>query len=176
MKRTRSSVQVMLFKDRLEIWNPGHLPFGLTPSKLAKPHNSIPANPLMAEPMYLAGLIERMGTGTGDIILKCKTMGLKTPKFVQEEIFKVILFRKTGKKKQEVTPLITLLIKTELTDFEQDVFSLIVDDPTVSYVEMSEKLQVGRDTVKEYIARLKSKQMIERVGSTRSGYWRIVGK
>jgi len=49
---SNGSVQVMLFKDRLEIWNPGHLPLGLNPAKLRLPHNSIPANPLLAEPMY----------------------------------------------------------------------------------------------------------------------------
>jgi predicted HTH transcriptional regulator len=87
----------MLFKDRLEIWNPGSLPYGLTTAKLRKPHSSIPANPLLAEPMYLAGFIERMGTGTGDIIRLCHEAGLKkAPEFVQEEIFKTILWRKNA--------------------------------------------------------------------------------
>jgi len=87
------SVQVMLFKDRLEIWNPGILPLGLSPAKLRKPHRSIPANPLLAEPMYLAGYIERMGTGTGDIIRLCNEAGLKEPEFIQEEDFKTIIWR-----------------------------------------------------------------------------------
>jgi predicted HTH transcriptional regulator len=87
------SVQVMLFKDRLEIWNPGILPLGLSPAKLRKPHRSIPANPLLAEPMYLAGYIERMGTGTGDIIRLCNEVGLKEPEFIQEEDFKTIIWR-----------------------------------------------------------------------------------
>lgn len=47
------SVQVMLFRDRLEIWNPGTLPLGWTIEKLKKLHTSVPANPLLAEPMYL---------------------------------------------------------------------------------------------------------------------------
>ncbi|HZL09514.1 MAG TPA: DUF4062 domain-containing protein [Prolixibacteraceae bacterium] len=87
------SVQVMLFKDRLEIWNPGILPLGLSPAKLRKPHRSIPANPLLAEPMYLAGYIERMGTGTGDIIRLCNEAGLQEPEFIQEEDFKTIIWR-----------------------------------------------------------------------------------
>ena len=91
---SNASVQVMLFKDRLEIWNPGSLPFGLTTAKLREPHSSIPANPLLAEPMYLAGFIERIGTGTGDIIRLCKELGLVEPTFIQEEIFKTIIWRK----------------------------------------------------------------------------------
>jgi predicted HTH transcriptional regulator len=66
------SIQVMLIKDCVEIWNPGSLPYGLTTATLRKPHSSIPANPLLAEPMYLGGFIERMGTGSGDIIRLCK--------------------------------------------------------------------------------------------------------
>jgi len=90
---SNGSIQVMLFKDRLEIWNPGVLPLGLSPEKLRHPHNSIPANPLLAEPMYLAGFIERLGTGTGDIIRLCAAKNLKEPEFIQEENFKTIIWR-----------------------------------------------------------------------------------
>lgn len=93
---SKGSVQVMLFKDRLEIWNPGNLPYGLTTTKLKEPHTSIPNNPLLAEPMYLAGYIERMGTGTGDIIRLCKKQGLKEPDFIQDEIFKTVIWRKNS--------------------------------------------------------------------------------
>lgn len=40
--------------------------------------------------MYLTGYIERMDTGTGDIIRKCMEAGLKAPEFIQEEDFKVL--------------------------------------------------------------------------------------
>ncbi|HNZ54165.1 MAG TPA: DUF4062 domain-containing protein, partial [bacterium] len=91
---SNGSVQVMLFKDRLEIWNPGTLPYGLTPAKLKEPHNSIPGNPLIAEPMYLSGYIERMGTGTREIVKLCNEEGLKEPEFIQEEMFRTIIWRK----------------------------------------------------------------------------------
>jgi len=90
---SNGSIQVLLFKDRLEIWNPGILPLGLSPEKLRHPHNSIPANPLLAEPMYLAGYIERLGTGTGDIIRLCEEQNLIEPEFIQEENFRTIIWR-----------------------------------------------------------------------------------
>ena len=65
---SNGSVQVMLFRDRVEIINPGSLPLGWSIDKLKKPHASVPFNPLLAEPMYLKGYIERMGTGTADMI------------------------------------------------------------------------------------------------------------
>jgi predicted HTH transcriptional regulator len=113
---SNGSVQVMLFKDRLEIWNPGHLPFGLSTAKLRQPHNSIPANPLLAEPMYLAGYIERMGTGTGDIIRLCKEKGLKAPEFIQEEDFRTIIWRTPNKAEKELnTPQATGEVSGEAT-------------------------------------------------------------
>ena len=90
---SKASVQVMLFKDRLEVWNPGQLPPNLTLKKLRTPHSSYPFNPLLAEPMYLAGYIERMGTGTRDIIRLCNDKKLKDPEFYQEDVFKIIIWR-----------------------------------------------------------------------------------
>ena len=95
--RSTGSVQVMLFKDRLEIWNPGHLPKGMTIQKLNGEHASLPVNPLLANPVYLAGYIEQVGTGTNDVIDRCLQMGLRKPEFHQDEDFSVILWRETGK-------------------------------------------------------------------------------
>ena len=71
-----SSVQVMLFADRLEVMNSGRLPPPLTVEKLRVAHPSLPGNPLLAESMYLLRYIERMGTGTVDMIRRCVDAGL----------------------------------------------------------------------------------------------------
>ncbi len=75
------SVQVMLFSDRLEVRNPGRLAPPLTFDGLRGPHRSIPGNPLLARPLYLADYIERMGTGTVDMIRRCEGAGLPEPEF-----------------------------------------------------------------------------------------------
>lgn len=78
---SNASVQVMLFADRLEVWNPGELPPSLTPESLRKPHPSIPHNPLIAEPLYLVRYIEKAGSGTLDMIERCNQAGLPPPDF-----------------------------------------------------------------------------------------------
>ena len=78
---SNASVQVMLFADRLEVWNPGELPPSLTPERLREPHASIPRNPLVAEPLYLARYIEKAGSGTLDMIEKCSEARLPAPDF-----------------------------------------------------------------------------------------------
>ena len=81
---SNASVQVMLFADRLEIWNPGELPASLSPERLTRPHASIPHNPLLADPLFLAGYIEQAGTGTLDMIARCRSAGLRQPGFRQD--------------------------------------------------------------------------------------------
>lgn len=84
---SNGSVQVMLFKDRLEIRSPGTLPTRLTLDKLRVPHSSVPTNPLLAHAMYLVEYIERMGTGTLDMIRRCSEAGLPEPEFAVAEGF-----------------------------------------------------------------------------------------
>jgi predicted HTH transcriptional regulator len=92
---SNASVQVMLFRDRVEIWNPGRLPDGFTVQKLREMHSSEPTNPVIAHPLFLAGYIEHLGTGTTDLIAACEQYGLQTPEFYQAEDFRTVIYRKT---------------------------------------------------------------------------------
>lgn len=131
---SNGSVQVMLFKNRLEIWNPGKLPFGLTVEKLKSAHSSMPQNPLIAEPMYLKGVIERMGTGTEEIVRRCLEFNLPSPEFIQEDDFKLIIWRKHAAPQD--TP----------QDTPQDIFNverlMLVLSGEMSRQELKEKLGI----------------------------------
>ena len=78
---SNASVEVRLFADRLEVWNPGNLPGNLTLDDLSTDHPSIPANPLVAESLYLTRYIEKAGSGTQKMIQLCHEAGLPTPGF-----------------------------------------------------------------------------------------------
>jgi len=90
-----SSVQVMLFADRLDVMNSGQLPPPLTVEKLRVAHESLPGNPLLAQAMYLRGYIEQMGTGTVDMIRRCAKANLPEPEFVAHGNF-VTTIRRAG--------------------------------------------------------------------------------
>ncbi|MBI5592007.1 MAG: DUF4062 domain-containing protein [Deltaproteobacteria bacterium] len=112
---SNGSVQVMLFADRLEVWNPGTLPPSLTLEQLRQPHGSVPGNPLLAEPLYLTKYIERMGTGTGDMIERCRMAGLPEPEFKLTDGFVITLRRNPerafttvgGQIERQATPSVT---------------------------------------------------------------------
>ena len=98
------SIQVMLFSDRLEVWNPGTLPPTLTLERLRQPHGSVPGNPLLAESLYLTKYIERMGTGVGDMIERCRNAGLLEPEFYLTDGFVTIIRRRPEQALKAVTP------------------------------------------------------------------------
>jgi len=169
---SNASVQVMLFRDRLEVWNPGTLPYGLTVQKLHGPHKSLPANPLLADPMYWNGYIEKVGTGTEDIINKCREYGLKTPEFYQEEDFRVVLWR-THNKEDDPTrsnddPISFQRVPTD----EEKLLELIKKTPSISRAELSRLLKISERQVRKITDLLREKGVLTRKGGN-SGKWII---
>jgi len=67
---------------------------------------------LLAEPMYPAKYIERMGTGTRDMMAKCREAHLPEPEFEITDGFVIRMYRKTPKIEQtgEVTGEVWKLI------------------------------------------------------------------
>lgn len=73
------AVAIALYDNHLEIVNPGVLPFDMTPEKLLRPHESKPWNPIIASVFYRAGVIEKWGTGTLNIVDWCRVNGNPEP-------------------------------------------------------------------------------------------------
>lgn len=76
---------VSVYAERIEIWNAGRLPDGLKPADLKRNHPSLPANPDIAQVLYLRGLMERIGRGTQKIIQSCADQGLRPPQWEDRE-------------------------------------------------------------------------------------------
>jgi len=78
---SNADIQVSIYDDRIEVWNPGELLEPLTPADLKKKHNSIPRNKLLAGTMFLIKYIEEWGTGTNRVMKKMKKYHLPEPEF-----------------------------------------------------------------------------------------------
>jgi ATP-dependent DNA helicase RecG len=74
-------VQVRIYDDRLEVWNPGSLPYDLSLEALYHPHRSRPRNKRLADAFFRAGLVEAWGTGTLRIVRAYTEQGLPPPEF-----------------------------------------------------------------------------------------------
>ncbi|MFH1778216.1 MAG: ATP-binding protein [Candidatus Omnitrophota bacterium] len=86
---------MMVFLDRVEIWNSGTLPGNLKVEDLKKPHSSHPSNPILASVFYFGDYIQQVGSGTTEMVRQCKAHGLPEPEFVSVRNleFKTILPR-----------------------------------------------------------------------------------
>ena len=160
---SNASVEVMLFADRLEIWNPGTLPPSLTIESLSRPHASQPGNPLIAEPFFLTKYIEKAGTGTVDMFDNCRKAGLRPPEFRLENGFFVLTVcrKKLGKLKPAIG--VEIGVESRAESGAESVILALKDKP-LSMSEISVK--VGRKQVtgalKRLVQDLLSKKLVER--------------
>lgn len=74
-------IAVHIYPKRLEIWNSGTLPEGVTLDKLATGHISVLRNPDIAHVLYLRGMMEKLGRGSVMIQQSCLERGLPRPKW-----------------------------------------------------------------------------------------------
>ena len=130
---SNASVQVMLFSDRLEVLNPGRLPPALTLEQLREAHPSVPNNRLLARSLYLTQYIEEMGTGTLDMIRRCKDAGLLEPEFTDSGGFKTTIWRAKPTEQIEVQP------ESIPGDIKSRVLNLLADGE-MSKSELSKRL------------------------------------
>jgi predicted HTH transcriptional regulator len=85
-------IRVSIFDDRLEIENPGLLPFGLTVEDLEHGISKL-RNRVIGRVLHALGLIEQWGSGVQRMFAACRENGLADPRF--EEIatrFRVTIF------------------------------------------------------------------------------------
>ena len=83
----------MLFRDRLEISNPGRLHHPLSVAILKGKHRSYPPNQLLADILYYDADLEQLGTGITDIYNQCRAASLQAPEISIDEGFTIILYR-----------------------------------------------------------------------------------
>jgi ATP-dependent DNA helicase RecG len=86
------TVQIRIYEDRLEVWNPGTLPPELTVEDLYREHASKPRNLQLADAMFRSRLIEQWGTGTLRIVQACLNQGLPRPEFEAKMVTFIVRF------------------------------------------------------------------------------------
>jgi ATP-dependent DNA helicase RecG len=74
-------LSVFIYPKRLEIWNSGELPEGITVKGLNTGHISVLRNPDIAHVLYLRGMMEKLGRGSVLIQKACVDRGLPKPEW-----------------------------------------------------------------------------------------------
>jgi ATP-dependent DNA helicase RecG len=156
---SNASVEVRLFGDRLEVWNPGSLPAALAIDSLRHDHPSIPNNPLLAESLYLARYIEKAGSGTQMMIDLCREAGLPEPDFEQREGSFVITLWRDWLTSRAIAGL-------DLSDRQQQVIRHTKATGSINNAQYREITSVSERTALRELTQLVKLGVLEKVGAT----------
>jgi ATP-dependent DNA helicase RecG len=163
-----ANVQVRIFDDRLEVWNPGDLPEGMTVEDLRLPHESKPRNKLIANAFFLIKYIEQFGTGIQRILDDCRAQDLPEPDFeIAGHTFRAKftpgLF--AGKVEERV----------KLSERERKAIEYIRKQGQISRREYAKQLGVSPETAKRDLGKLVSKRVLAMRRAGRSTVYRLIG-
>lgn len=90
------SNEIAIYKDRIEIFNPGEFPERYTPEDFIEgKEGSMPRNPLIANTLYLLKDIEKCGSDFKRIYDECQKENVKVEFRIKKNGFSVVFYRKT---------------------------------------------------------------------------------
>lgn len=172
------SNEIAIYRDRIEIFNPGPFPHDYSPDDFIKGHEpSIPRNPLIAETLYRSKDIEKWGSGLRRISEECKVAGVKVDFRKIKSGFAVTFYRPEDRGGQKRwSEKVVRKGGQKLTLKQSAVLGLIKADPSISRKAISEKLGINPSAVQKHLNVLRTKKVIQRVGPDKGGHWEIVNR
>ncbi len=169
--------EVAIFKDRVEIYNPGFFPDGVNPEDFFSGHeHSILRNPLIAETMYKSKDIERWGSGIKRIHDECASAGVKVEFRRLKTGFVVMFYRPRWEEGEGLKDKgkVKSNGKSKVKSNEK-VVSLMASNSAITVPEIAESLGLSLAGVEKIIRVLKRQERLRRVGPDKGGHWEVVG-
>ena len=173
--------EIAIFKDRIEIYNPGDFPQGYRPQDFIKgKERSMPRNPLIAETLYKSREIEKWGSGLKRIYDECKASKVRVDFEVLKSGFLVIFYR-PGEKvtKGLVEGLVERLgerLGEKLGVNESKIITLLIGDKFITITDIAKRLRISTTAVEKNLAKLKEKDLLRRIGPDKGGHWEVIEK
>lgn len=155
---TGAHIQLSVYDDKLILWNEGRLPAGMTIEALKEKHPSKPHNKNIADIFFKAGYIEAWGRGIAKILLGCQKANLPEP--IIEESYgglQISFFKSKEKSKEKI-------------------LEAIRTNPDITTIGLIEATGLTASGVEKNIRILKQQGLLERIGSRKSGYWKLAGE
>ena len=169
------NIQVAIFDDRLEVTSPGMLLNNVSIKKMMEGYSK-PRNPAIANAFAYMKIIEKWGTGIPRIFRECREYGLPDPELIDfDGDFRVNMYRNTAiDYSPRVNDRVNDKVNDRVNEIEEKILKFIDNDPAITITQLSMELELSRKTIAAKLKILKEKKMIERVGSSRKGYWKIL--
>lgn len=170
-----SEVHIDIYDDRMEIYSPGGMPDGSVIQE--RDPLSVPStrrNPVLADVFNRLGYMERKGSGFEKIIsgyeFQVNYSKEKKPFFLSDRYqFTVIMPNLNyGVENIDISD-----VKSDVNLWNQ-IKKAIGENPKVTQRELVSKLGVSFRQIQQNMAEMVSVGEISRIGSNRSGYWKIL--
>ena len=173
ISRESAYIYVQIYDDRIEILNPGDLYGNNRLENLGTDMILEARNKNIVRLLEEKGnIIENRHTGIATIKREMQMMGLPEPEFISlRGDFKVIL-RKEKVKNTE--PSENLEFTEKFTESEQKILNILIENPYITQMKLSEILGISKRSIVKNMKNLKNNKKIERIGSDKKGYWKIL--
>lgn len=145
-------IRVALFDDRLEVENPGLLPFGLTVADLPLGVSKL-RNRVIGRVFHELGLIEQWGSGVQRMFAACRDAGLAAP--VLEEVG--IRFR--------VTLRIGQVRSAALDDIDQAIVDLVRAAEGLATRQIADRIKLTPRATRTRLAALVALGLVREIGT-----------
>ena len=156
-------VQIRIFDNGLEVWNPASLPHDLTIEQLYSTHHSRPRNRKLADAFHRAGLIEGWGTGTVRMVEACLERQMPRPEFRLVMGAFIVRF--------ESPPILVNNAPntaTMLTERQRKTLAYVQENGSISNADYQQVFGVSRRQASYDLTALVSLQCLVLTGSGRS--------
>ena len=161
---------ITVYSDRIEILSRGTLPANQTMEGFYA-GESIPVNEKLSEIFLQLHISEKTGRGVPRII---DQYGKEAFEFRQNSIVVKIPFNWINVMGDKAGNKAGNNIYDELSSAEKKIISCMKKDPHVTKAELTKLVGLGKTSIDNYVSRLRHKGIIERVGSNKTGYWKVL--
>ncbi len=170
---TTTQHEIDIHPGKVVIYNPGEFPPEFSPEDFAtKNLSSIIRNELIAKVLYLCHDIESFGSGFKRVYTLCNQNGVECSYEKTPIGFSFVFLRNDPNAKINV-PKNDKNVPIILSKTEKAVYELLKVQPNLTREELSIEISKTVKTVQRALDGLKTKGLISRVGTNRSGYWKI---
>jgi len=164
---TLNAPQISIFTDRIEILSHGGLAIDQDESGFYS-GSSLPVNEVLASIFLQLRISERSGRGVPKIV---SIYGRDSIKIEKNRITVTIPFNKINVNSFEI---VSDKVYHKVTNKTEDIIIAIIrDNPNITVNQLMIKTSLSEPGVKKNLKQLKEKGIIERVGSKKTGYWKI---
>lgn len=164
---TLNAPQISIFTNRIEILSHGGLAIDQDESGFYN-GSSLPVNEVLASIFLQLRISERSGRGVPKIV---SIYGKESIKIEKNRITVTIPFNKINVNSFEI---VSDKVYHKVTNKTEDsIIAIIRDNPNITVNQLMIKTSLSEPGVKKNLKQLKEKGIIERVGSNKTGYWKI---